>query len=282
MAQHYSFRVPWHDNGWDGTVCQYPGENNSCLRLKNIYENRNDTDEMEICGQCMEHFEDRLPCISEGAAFMSDKDLVRTSVHPYKKRNPGTHGHFQETELVYPAYSFPARPFAWLMKSSVPSLTENYGIKINMDREPVLGFNTNWIQEKDNHQAVFDYFYGDIVPDKSLVVAYAKQVPFVEDYRRVVVGMGHIKRVVPAVEHKCTDEKPLRSMTWETHICHSIRPGFEDGFVIPYQEMMEYAEEHSEFDITSIAVFAPEDAFEEFSYAWITTIQGCLLGLMQC
>ena len=35
MAQHISVRVPWHDNGWNGTVCQFPGENNACLRLKN-------------------------------------------------------------------------------------------------------------------------------------------------------------------------------------------------------------------------------------------------------
>ena len=79
--------------------------------------------------------------------------------------------------------------------------------------------------------------------------------------------MGHVKRVVPAVEHKHTDEKPLRSMTWETHICHSIRPDHEDGFVIPYQKMMEYANEHPDFDMASITVFAPEDAFAEFSFA---------------
>ena len=64
-----------------------------------------------------------------------------------------------------------------------------------------------------------------------------------------------------------TDEKPLRSLTWETMICHSIRDNHEDGFVIPYQQMMEYAEKHLEFDMKDITVFAPDDAFEEFSYA---------------
>lgn len=267
MAQHISVRVPWHDNGWNGTICAYPGENNSCLRLKNIYENRNDVEEKEICGKCMEHLEEKIPCIGEGSAFMSDKELVKTTVHPYKKNNKKTHGHFLETEIVYPAYSFPARPFAWLMKSSIPFMTENYGIKIDQTREPLLEFETNWIQERDNQKAVFDYFYEDVIPDRSLVVAYAKQVPFVEDYRRVIVGMGHVKRVVDAVEHKHTDEKSLRSLTWETHVCHSIRPDHKDGFVIPYQQMMEYAEEHPEFDITDITVFAPDDAFAEFSYA---------------
>jgi len=267
MAQHISVRVPWHDNGWNGTVCQFPGENNACLRLKNIYENRNDAEEIDVCGQCMEHLEEKVPCIGEGSAFMCDRDLVRTTIHPYKKSNPGTHGHFLPTEIVYPAYSFPTRPFAWLMKSGIPFLKETYGIDVNQEIEPVLGFETNWIQEASNHKAIFDYFYGDIVPDQSLVVAYAKQVPFVEDHRRVVVGMGHVKRIVEATEHKHTDENSLRSLTWETHVCHSIRPNHEDGFVIPYQEMMRYAEEHPDFDINSIAVFAPDDAFAEFSFA---------------
>lgn len=267
MAQHISVRVPWHDNSWDGTVCQFPAENNSCLRLKNIYENKNDAEEISICGQCMEHLEEKLPCIGEGSAFMCDRDLVRTTIHPYKQSNPATHGHFLPTEIVYPAYSFPARPFAWLMKSNIPTLRENYGINIKPEIEPILNFETNWIQEADNHRAIFDYFYGDIIPDKSLVVAYAKQVPFIEDYRRVIMGIGHVKRVVAAVEHRHTDEKSLRSLTWETHICHSIRPNHEDGFVIPYQKMMEYAAEHPEFDMNSITVFAPDDAFDEFSYA---------------
>lgn len=102
MAQHISVRVPWHDHGWDGSVCQAPDINNACLRLKNIYENRNDKDELRLCGQCMEGHEESLPCISEGSAFMSAKKLVRKTIHPYKKSNPQTHSHFLETDLVYP------------------------------------------------------------------------------------------------------------------------------------------------------------------------------------
>ena len=79
--------------------------------------------------------------------------------------------------------------------------------------------------------------------------------------------MGHVKKVIPAVEHAHKEDKPLRSQTWETHICHSIREDHKDGFVIPYQKMMEYADKHPEFDMGSITVFAPADAFEQFSYA---------------
>ena len=76
MAQHISIRVPWHDNGWNGTICLDPSGNNACLRLKNIYENRDDAAECKLCGQCMENNEEAVHCIGEGSAFMSPKDLV--------------------------------------------------------------------------------------------------------------------------------------------------------------------------------------------------------------
>lgn len=239
----------------------------ACLKLKNIMENRNDAFECSMCGQCMVEQEERLPCISEGGAFMSDQELHKSTVHPYKQNNPQTHGHFLPTEVVYPAYSFPARPFAWLMHPAIDELAPVYGIDYKPEREPVLGFNSTWVQEADNHRAIFDYFYQDVVPDESLCVAYAKQVPFVEDNRRVVIGIGHVKRIVPAIEHKHTDEGKLRSMIWESMVCHSIREDHKDGFVIPYQQMMEYAQEHPDFDMSLITVFAPADAFDEFSYA---------------
>ena len=267
MAQHISVRVPWHDDGWNGYVCKEPSANMACLKLKNILENRDDAFECSICGQCMVEQEEKLPCISEGGAFMSDQPLQRTTVHPYKQRNTQTHGHFLPTEVVYPAYSFPAKPFAWLMRPVIEELAPIYGIDYRPEREPVLGFHTTWVQEAENHRAIFDYFYQDVVPDQSLCVAYAKQVPFVEDNRRVVVGIGHVKRVVPAIEHKHTEAGSLRSMIWETMICHSIREDHKDGFIIPYQQMMEYTETHPDFDMSSITVFAPQDAFNEFSFA---------------
>ena len=112
MVQHISVRVPWHDHGWDGTVCAMPEANNACLRLKNISENKDDQAEASICGKCMADYAERLSCISEGSAFMSPVEMVKTTIHPYKKSNPGTHGHFLPTEVVYPSFSFPARPFA--------------------------------------------------------------------------------------------------------------------------------------------------------------------------
>ena len=284
MSQHISIRVPWHDHDWDGTVCIDPANNNSCLRLPNIAGNRNDKAEVSICGQCMANHAEDLICIGEGACFMSPNEIVKTTIHPYKKTSKNTHGHFLPTEVTYPAYSFPCRPFAWTMKGNIERLKDFYNIDYRPEREPKLGFDTIWVQEGENQKAIFDYFYGDVVENESLCIAYAKQVPFVEDSRRVIIAVGHVKKIIPAVEHKKTNEKNLRSMTWETMICHSIRENHEDGFVIPYRQMMKYAEEHPDFDMANITVFAPDDAFEEFSYATehvsydavIDVIQSCI------
>ena len=281
MIQHLSIRVPWHDHGWDGTVCADPESNNACLRLKNIYENRDDKAEAAICGQCMAEHAESLSCIGEGACFMSPQEIVRTTEHPYKKSNPATHGHFLPTDVVYPPYSFPARPFAWLMRDQINEVKETYDIDYRQDREPVLKFKTIWVQDADNQKAIFDYFYGDVVEDESLCIAYAKQVPFVEDSRRVVIGIGHVKKIIPAIEHEHTDTGSLRSMIWETMVCHSIREEHEDGFVIPYQQMMEYANEHPEFDISSITVFTPSDAFSEFSYATEQVSYDAVIDVLQ-
>lgn len=284
MSQHISIRVPWHDHDWDGTVCTDPASNNACLRLRNIAENRDDEVEIAICGQCMADHVGDLSCISEGACFMSSREIVKRTIHPYKKTSKSTHGHFLPTDVTYPAYSFPGRPFAWTMKENIKKWKDVYNIDYRPEREPKLNFDTIWVQEAENQKAIFDYFYGDIVENESLCIAYAKQVPFVEDTRRVVIGIGHVKKIIPAVEHNHTNENSLRSMTWETMICHSIREDHKDGFLIPYRKMMNYAETHPDFDMASITVFAPDDAFDQFSYATehvsydavIDVIQSCI------
>ena len=286
MPQHISVRVPWHDHGWNGTVCQDPQNNNACLRLKNISENRDDKAEADICGQCMALHAGSLSCISEGSAFMSPIPMTRSTIHPYKTYQYSTHQHFLPTDITYPAYSFPARPFAWLMRDAIETIKVTHNIDFQVEREPILKFKTIWVQDAENQKAIFKSFYSDVIENESLCIAYAKQVPFVEDVRRVVIGIGHVKRIVPAVEHNHTSAGTLRSMIWETMVCHSIRDDHEDGFVIPYQQMMEYAQTHPEFDMASITVFAPEDAFDEFSYATehvsydavIDVLQSCILA----
>lgn len=272
MAQHLSVRVPWKDNGYNGFVCTKPCYNNACLRLKNISSSRDDELEEKLSGCPIKGHEAEIPCLSEGGCFMSSDTYTKTTVHPYKASNNSSHKHFRETELKYPPFSLPARPFGWTMlrkgnDDNIRNLVRKFAIDYDPNREPNLSFPTNWVQDADNQRAIFKAFYEDVQIGSSLVIPYAKQVPFIDDAKRVVMGIGHITSLVEPPEHNHTDEGMLRSILWETMIGHSIRDERKDGFLLPYREMMEYAAEHPEFDMRSVTVFAEDDYFDEFSYA---------------
>ena len=150
MAQHLSVRIPWKDNGYSGLVCNKPCYNNACLRLKNISGSRNDELEERLSGCPIKGHEAEIPCLSEGGCFMSPDSYVKTTVHPYKTNNSQTHGHFLETELVYPPFSLPARPFGWTMlkkgeEDNIGKLARRLAIDYDPDREPNLPFSTNWV-----------------------------------------------------------------------------------------------------------------------------------------
>ncbi|MDD3415844.1 MAG: AAA family ATPase [Lachnospiraceae bacterium] len=275
MAQHLSIRVPWKDNGYSGLVCNKPCYNNACLRLKNVADSRDDELEEKLAGCPIAGHETEIPCLSEGGCFMSADTYSKTTVHPYKKGNSGAHGHFLETELVYPPFTLPARPFGWTMlrkgndrdDANIAKLVERLGIDYDAAREPDLPFTTNWVQDATNQRAIFKTFYEDVQIGSSLVIPYAKQVPFIDDAKRVVMGIGVVTSLKEPPEHNHTDAGTLRSILWETMVGHSIREERKNGFLLPYREMMEYAEEHPDFDMNTITVLAEDDYFEEFSYA---------------
>ena len=271
MAQHLSIRVPWKDNGYSGLVCEHPCRNTSCLRLKNIAENRNDDFEDKIKNTTIKGHEALIPCVAEGGCFMSEQKYSITNIHPYK-RSSKLHKHFLPTELVYPPFSLPARPFGWTLlnkdnNNSIEDIAEKYGIDYDSSREPDLDFITSWVQDADNQRAIFKSFFDDVIIGESIVIPYAKQVPFSEDSRRIVIGIGYVTSITEPPEHAHTEDGDLRSILWETMIGHSIRNDRKNGFIMPYREMMKYAEEHPDFDISSITVYAEDEYFNEFSYA---------------
>ena len=281
--RHLSVRVPWHDNGWNGTVCGDPKNNVACLKLLRIAERKDEVYEAGFSGH---HFKDLRqeevpPCLQERVAFMSPHGFVRSHSHPYRRDDTGAHAHFRPTPLHYPAYSAPGVPFRWMLKESFKGsggsgLREHYPLDdVREDLEPKLGFNTAWWQDHRNHTAILETFWAHVKEEVSLVFFYAKQVPLVEDIpgRRILVGVGvgvgRVKFINPLTEYLYDGlaEGKLRSMLWERMIGHSIRPDFMDGFLMPYHEALEKSREGDAFDPAEVVAFAPEDRFTEFSYA---------------
>ncbi len=276
MAQHYSFRVPWHDNGWNGGICDAPSENFSCMRLKGINQGRDEHLESDCagCKLCDYDRTNDIPCIREGGCFMSEDAISVTAVHPYSSWSD-YHKHLKPMVEKLSAYSYPARPFRWVMReryisdkqiAHIEDLAAEKGFSYHPEYEPNMK-NKTWVQDGRNQEAVFKAFFADVVADESICVYYAKQVPFIEDSRRVIIGIGHIKSVAPAQKYDMTDPNGMTSCLWENMVSHSIRENMKDGFLFPYRDLMAYASEHDRFDIRTGTVFASEDYFEEFSYA---------------
>lgn len=288
--RHVSIRVPWHDTAWDGRVCALPHLNGSCLKLKRIAEDKDDTAEKAIAGKPLSEIpQEQWPCcVDERMTFMAPFEFTKTKNHPYNRDAEGSHGHFAPTQLRHPPFSAAAIPFSWMLVDSMESLGEQFALDVQPEREPDLGFKTQWIQDWQNQQALLDCFADHLVPQESLCFFYAKQVPFVEDVgpRRILIGVGRVMHVAPCVEYRYTTKDlkdKLRSLLWERVIQHSIRPDFKDGFLLPYHAAIEKAAADPNFDPTDIAAFSPEDRLLEFSHAsQHVTHDGAIASLLAC
>lgn len=81
--KHISIRVPWHDNKWNGTICQCPKNNPFCMMLHNISERKDENKEETYAGKDWNSLkQDQLPaCVGENGGFMNEKPYKRIFKH---------------------------------------------------------------------------------------------------------------------------------------------------------------------------------------------------------
>lgn len=266
--QHISIRVPWHDAGWSGRVCQNPLGNTHCVALPRIGDTRDDTWEVSVRGEFFDTEGGRLPaCAAERGAFMADFAYERRLPHPYEHH--ALYTHFRRTTYVHAPRSASAVPFAWMMKADdgVPEIASRLALGFRPELEPELGFDSIWVQERRNQLVMLDTFFGAVEPKESLVFFYAKKTPLTEDPRRVIVGIGRVMRVGGATEYSYENaaKNALRSMMWERNVGHSIKPEIGDGFLLPYVELLELTKNNADFDLQPFVLHAPEESFDAFS-----------------
>ncbi len=285
--KHISIRVPWHDDHWRGTVCKDPSANNSCLRLNRIAGQRDDEAETAVAGVSIDRLDEpRWPaCVSERGTFMSPFPVSRTIVHPYSDWG-SHHRHFKPTFFRQPPYSAAAIPFRWMHRKYAWDIAREQGLDARSDREPdrpAYLANTRWVQNHENQKALLEGFRRRILPERSLCLFYAKQTPLSDDNRRVLLGVGRVLNVREPVEYDYKETRQTRSYIWDLAVQHSIRLGFADGFLLPYHEILEYAEKHAAVDPAEVVAFAPEDRTPEFSYvAEHVTNDGAIQALLEC
>jgi hypothetical protein len=212
--------------------------------------------------------------VFERGGFMRGRSFSIGRNHAYAGGWTRSHAHFARTAHRMPAYSLEATPYRWMMRDRAPTIADIWGIGYDRSLEDVAdGFietsqPTAWVQDHRNQLALLDSFFSAFTPGKSLVLLYAKDVPLLEDRppgARVLVGAGTITGVAPVVEWEYSGPGPLRSVMWERAIAHSIKPTFDDGFLLPYQHLIADPKLAGE-DLSRYVAHAPSDSFEEFSY----------------
>ena len=200
---------------------------------------------------------------------MAASALTLIKNHPYVTGSKDSHGHFEATPYTVQPYSAACIPFRWMLKEKSEEAVDRYHLAFQNEREPKMDFKTAWVQERANQLVMLDTFFGAVKAEESLCFFYAKDTPLSSSSARVIVGVGLVRSVGDHVEYKYStpiEQAPLRGVLWERNVEHSIRPGFQDGFLFPYQELFDLAME-KEIDPEQFLAFAPNEAFESFSYA---------------
>ena len=248
-------------------MCDAPHLNGACAKLKRIAAIKKDEDEKPIAGRSL----DILPreqwpcCIEERAAFMAPFEMEHIKRHALAKRSPKHYGHFQPTPQRYPAFSAGVVPFRWMMRSNIEEYRDVYELDVDEDREPELGYHSDWIHEVVNQQSLLNGFASYLQKENSLCFFYAKYVPFVEGTARILIGAGRVKELLPLKEYD-RKGKGMQGMIWERPLQHSIRPKGKDGFLLPYYDVVKRREEDPTLDVEPFIAKAPDEHWDEFSY----------------
>ena len=275
MAQHISVRIPWHDDEWRGCVCKNPKHNQACRVLKNIALNRADIN----ADQCISYPGSVIapgkefvpPCITESGQFMSSHKMEIVRSHPYTYDS--NYKHICDTTLSILPYSFIGTPYNWTLKDKNregDSPNSRFYTGYDPSLEVKVTKADSWITSGINQKCIFDYFYKNIIPDQSVIVTYAKAVPFIESPGRIIMGFGFVKALDELREYNYANHPTgtqVTAMLWERNIEHSIRSDRSNGFLFPFKEIQSYLLQHPKENPQDLVVIAPEEYREEYSYA---------------
>lgn len=272
--RHLSVRVPWHDRGWDGTICTDPAGNLYCQALTNISETKNADAEMLLAGKHVADLDpkDWPPCIAERASFMSERGFDRIVTHPYSYK----FSYLKPTSFRQEPYSAPAIPFRWMSKltalegtDSLPALNDEFALDLSEDNEPPEVAFSSWVNGGENQKGLLEYFFSAVVPKQSLCFFYAKQTPLTDDPQRVLLGAALVTKVGPIQKYDQAGEGDAKYL-WDRMVQHSMRPsgtgGYVDGVLLPYAKVIELCGSDPTLNPAEFAAVVSEEHYGDYLY----------------
>ena len=233
QPKHVTFRVAWHDNKWNGTVCKYPKKNIYCSGFNSLLSERlrkrkqlNIENEINFKGQPIT--EEYVPPCFWGINVFGDKAIT------IQHDNPA------EPKLKFIEEDLPAKSlFSWPFAVAFTRDNDHYKIE--------------GAYPKNLEEVRIPRFNEKIHSTKSVAFIYTKfSNPLTEeDQQYLVVGCGlvtdkgdyHYFKPMSLIEEKRKSKPKLKnfpSMNW------ALRYSFEDENMLvrmPYHEYIEYTDQ---------------------------------------
>lgn len=259
MNTHISARLSWHNNGWNGRVCNDPKANTYCVGQYSfpgdMIAKRRDLDiELAHSGEPISTIEEYIPpCIWSCNAF-GDKQLVAYNPPP-SWFNDGT----DTKKWDLPPYTICLWPYEEMYKDEVRNYSK--GTKYNATAR---------------RDAANEYFE-QISPHKSLIFYYTNYSnPFSEndEHQYVIVGVSRINKVGTEItwdNQSQQMEEKYGPNVWARNITSAFP---DQGLRLPYELYMDSP------DILEKILFVPENG-RDFKYATRHLSDDRALGLIE-
>lgn len=229
MTVHLSARLTWHDTGWDGTVCQDPLLNTSCVVHDHVRDSRDDEQEVKHAGLALAATTFRPPCSRDPGAYSS---TGYTITH----RDPLEFRGLPSVDEELPAYSFATSPYGRMFADE-----------------------GHWEYDPVRQLERLSDFFDQIDQGRSLLFIYLKDgQPFLETSQRVIAGVGRVKQVGRQLYFGKSSDHPGDYPVWSRAITQAFP---QEGFRLPLQEYVRAG--HAVDDILPVV---PDSLTSSFSY----------------
>jgi exodeoxyribonuclease V alpha subunit len=256
MAKHLSLRLPWHDRGWDGHVCDRPSANVFCtgeygLKAHGIREGKNDLAEEAIRSQsCASlHGGGYLPpCLRTIQTFGG------TATLPYQ--------HQPKAFL-----STPGNSVSPIDEGINPFTVGTWAYDQVFRREDADDEVPEEFAERyspQEAQSNIAEFFADLAPPSSLVFFYLNyDNPLNSESRRyILVGAAEIDAVSSQLEWQGMEQARADwygVLVWNRFVSHGFGDG--RGCRIPYDRYLKAGA-----DFQSVLIEVPDDMSRHFKY----------------